>query len=80
MDKIDEERKQEIADTNERLRKANETITQNKAMINTRIDPVSYTHLDVYKRQGLHRLRRINLDQGLRTRRGYAEELPPRLR
>ena len=28
----------EIADTNERLRKVNETIVQNKAVINTRID------------------------------------------
>ena len=40
MDKIDEERKLEIADTNERLGKANETIIQNKAVINTRIDQV----------------------------------------
>ena len=40
MDKIEEERKQEIADTNERLRKANETITQNKVMVNARIDQV----------------------------------------
>ena len=40
MDKIDEERKQETDDPNERLRKANETITQNKVMVNTRIDQV----------------------------------------
>ena len=30
----------------------------------TKVDPVSYTHLDVYKRQGLHRVQREDLRPG----------------
>ena len=41
VDQNNEERKLEIAETNEKLEKTNETVI-----------PVSYTHLDVYKRQG----------------------------
>ena len=40
MDKNNGERKQEIADMNERLGKANETITQNRVALNARIDRV----------------------------------------
>ena len=54
IDECNEERKREIAWTNEKVEGTKETIGQDRIDFDTKIGQVkavSYTHLDVYKRQ-----------------------------
>ena len=45
IDKNDDERRQEIAETNRRLEGIDAVVTLNRTELEVKIDPVSYTHL-----------------------------------